>query len=572
MWDIIEPRSKINRTGCFPVFFLEGDLPALFTQWTLFVFFLILNTIMAGMIAFLLYRRHPAPGRNAMIWMLAGLAVWAFAYALITISSTLELKIFWLRVENTGILLVPVFWFFFTVQYSQMNTWLTVRTAALFFIIPVISMAMIFSDDWFHLYYKSVHPVAETEGPLVIERGPWYLIAAIQSYLLNLVGMGILIWRFVYYRNIYRKQLVILIGAVLIPLVANLFYQVAPRVIPSFSIQIDLTPIFFTITALLLSVGVLGLRLFDLIPIARHTILEHIPEMVFVVDAHDRVLDANAAAQKALGKSLDEIIGKDPMEVFRAWPQLINRFLTTDETHEEIQISGDPPRMLEIDISPLYNQFGILEGRVIVAHDITEHKWLEKDLMFTNETLQNQLDEINRLRAELQEQAIRDPLTNVFNRRYMAEYLDKEIARAEREKTPISVVIMDIDHFKQFNDTYGHKCGDVVLQSFAKFLVDHTRRGDVVCRYGGEEFVLLLPHAAFPDTYERADAWRQDFSETPIKYEGLDFFTTFSAGVASYPDHGKTADAILQAADKALYRSKNTGRNMVTLYEPDDET
>jgi len=544
----------------------------LFTQWTFFVLVLISNAILAGVVAFLLYRRHSAPGRSAMIWMLVGLAIWAFAYAMITVSISLAQKVFWLRVENIGILIVPVFWFFFTMQYAQVDRWLTARTGALFFIVPVISMAFIFSDAWFHFYYASVHPLSETGGPLIIERGPWYLVAAIQSYLLNLVGIGVLIWRFVYYRNIYRKQLVILIGAVLIPLIANLFYQVAPKVLPSFSIQIDLTPIFFTITALLLSMGVLGLRLFDLIPIARHTILEHIPEMVFVVDAHDRVLDANTAAQKALGRSLDDIIGKDPIEVFHDWPQLINRFLTTEETHEEIQISGDPPRMLEIDISPLYNQLGMVEGRVIVAHDITEHKWLEKDLLFTNETLKNQLNEIERLRAELQEQAIRDPLTNVFNRRYMAEYLDKEISRAQREKTPISVVIMDIDHFKQFNDTYGHKCGDVVLQWFAKFLVDHTRRADVVCRYGGEEFVLLLPHAAFPDTYERADAWRQIFSETAIQYEGMDFFTTFSAGVASYPDHGATADVILQAADKALYRSKNSGRNMVTLYNPADET
>jgi PAS domain S-box-containing protein len=356
----------------------------LITQWTFFVIILVINAILAAIIAILLGRKHKAPGRNAMIWMLAGLAVWAFGYAMNTTAATLATKIFWLRLQNIGILTVPAFWLLFTVQYAQVDKWLNRKTGALFFIIPVIALVFIFSERWFYLYYSSIRPLSEIGGPLVIERGPFYLVAAIQAYLFNLTGTGILIWRFVYYRNIYRKQLLILIGAVLIPLIVNIFYQFAPRIIPSFSLPFDLTPISFTITAFLLSAGVFGLRLFDLIPIARHTVLEHIPEMVFVVDAHDRVLDANSVAQKMLGKPLDEIIGKDPLEVFSAWPQLINRFLTADESHEEIQIPGDPPRTLDLNVSALYNQLNQLEGRVIVAHDVTERKWLEDDLKYAN--------------------------------------------------------------------------------------------------------------------------------------------------------------------------------------------
>lgn len=536
------------------------------TQWIVFVVILIVNAVIAAVIAILLGRRHPAPGRNAMRWMLAGLAVWAFGYAMITMLPSLAAKIFWLRIENVGILTVPAFWFLFTVQYAQMDKWLNRYTGALFFIIPVISLVFIFSERWFHLYYAAVRPISETGGPLAIERGPWYLVTALQAYALNLIGTGVLIWRFLYYRNIYRKQLAILVGAVLIPLLINIFYQFAPRVIPAVSASVDLTPISFTVTAFLLSVGIFGLRLFDLIPIARHTVLEYIPEMVFVVDAHDRVLDANSEAQKMLGKSLDEIIGKDPLEVFREWSQLINRFLTSDAAHEEIQIPGDPPRTLEIDISPLYNQFNQLEGRVIVAHDITEHKWLENDLKYLNEVLSNQLQEINKLREELEEQAVRDPLTNAYNRRYLSEFLDREVARAERENTPVTVVVMDMDNFKQFNDSYGHKCGDVILQAITKFLNEHSRRGDVVCRYGGEEFVILMPNVSLEIGFERAEMWRQDFSESVIDYEDMKLSATFSAGVATFPQHGATGDAILQAADKALYRSKEAGKNRVTMF------
>jgi len=494
------------------------------------------------------------------------LAVWNFAYAMITLSPSLEAKRDWLRIENIGILTVPVFWFFFTLQYTRLDKWLNNYTGALFFVIPLVSITFLFSENWFHLYYASITPVSESGGPLVIERGSWYLVAIAQSYALNLIAVGLLIRRAIQYRDIYRRQMFVLIAAVLIPILVNIFYQVIPSVRPDSSFRIDLTPISFTLTAALIAFGVFGLRIFDLIPIARHTVLEHIPEMVFVVDAHDRLVDANPVARQMLGKSMDEIIGKDPLDVFREWPQLVNRFLTANETHEEIQIPGDPPRTLELVVSALYNQFSQLEGRIIVAHDVTDRKWLENDLKYANESLTHQLEEINKLRADLQEQAIRDPLTNVYNRRYLAEFLDKEVARAEREKSPLSVVIMDVDNFKQFNDTYGHKCGDIVLQAIANFLVEHTRRGDVVCRYGGEEFVILMPGVTLEVGYERAEMWRQDFSETAVEYEGMKFSATFSAGVATYPQHGVTDEALLQAADRALYQSKDAGKNKVTMY------
>jgi diguanylate cyclase (GGDEF)-like protein len=536
------------------------------SRWILFALVLVTNAFLALFLAILLRRKPAAPGRTSMIWMLVMLAVWAFGYAMITISPSLEDKYQWLKFENIGILTVPVFWFFFTLRYTQQDRWLNKFTGALFFFIPAVALALLFNPNWFHFFYVSIHPVTEHGGPLVIERGPWYFASLVQSYLLNLIGMGLLIWRFVQFKDVFRRQVFVLIGAVLIPLLVNIFYQLAPRFIPAFSVPIDLTPISFTVTAFLLSTGIFGLRLFDLVPIARHIVLEHIPEMVFVVDALDRVLDANTVAQKTLGKSLDQIVGGDVIDVFREWPDLINRFLTTHETHEEILIPGDPPHTLEIIVSALYNRFKQLDGRIIVAHDISERKWLENDLKYANDSLKTQLVEIERLRAELQEQAIRDPLTNVFNRRYMAEFLDQKLASAEREDVAVSVVIMDMDNFKQFNDTYGHKCGDVVLRAFADFLVEHTRRGDVVCRYGGEEFVIIMPGASLDAGYERAENWRQDFSETNIAYEDMKFSATFSAGVAVFPQDAVTGDMLLQAADRALYRSKNNGRNRVTKY------
>ena len=539
------------------------------SSWFPFAFFLSLNALFALALAAILYRRPNAAGRNSLIFMFISLSVWAFCYAGIAISPGLHTKVFWLKLENIGILTTPVFWFFFTLQYTQLNKWLNKYTGAFFFVIPVVSLVLLFNPDWFHYFYSEYVPYSENGGPLIIQRGPWYFVSLAQAYLLNLGGMGVLIHRFVQYRHVFRRQALFLIGAVLFPLLVNVFYQLAPRIVPQYAIPIDLTPFSFTVTAFFLGRGVFGLRIFDLLPIARHKVLENIPEMVFVVDAEDRVVDVNTAAQEALGKSANQIIGKEVVDVFRVWPELLSRFLLSHETYqEEIHVPADPPLIFEVVVSALYNRFNQLEGRIIVAHDITDRKWLENDFKYANETLQSQLDEIEKLRAELQEQAIRDPLTNIYNRRYLSDSIERELAQADRNEKPASVVILDIDLFKQFNDTYGHRCGDFVLQYVANFLNERIRRGDVLCRYGGEEFVIFMPNALVESAFQRADQWRKEIADTTVEYEGQQLSVSFSAGAAGYPLHGSTGDALLNAADKAMYYAKNTGRNRVVLYDP----
>ncbi|MBE0681957.1 MAG: diguanylate cyclase [Anaerolineales bacterium] len=539
--------------------------------WIVFAIILIANAVAAVAIAWMLSRKPPKSGSHSMTLMLLGLGVWSFSYAMITLSPTLETKHLWLKLENIGILSVPVLWFFFTMKFTRLDKWMTGKPIMLlFWVIPAVSLLFLFSEDWFHLYYKSTHTASASGGPLVISRGPMYWIALTHAYLLNLAGMGVLVWRFIKSRLVYRRQTSYLIGAVIIPFAINIIYQLKPDLLPFFSMPLDLTPLFFNITAILLVASVFGLRLFDLVPIARDTVLEHIPEMVFVVDAHDRVMDANSMAQKWLGKSIEEISGQDPVEVFRKWPQLLNRFFFTEYSREEIEIPGETPYTLEVIVTPIFNRFNNLEGRVIVARNITERKALENKLKALNESLQIQLDENEGLRLKLQEQAIRDPLTGAFNRRYFSEALDQESARSIRERTPFSILILDVDHFKKFNDTYGHKCGDFVLQSLASFLNENTRQGDIVCRYGGEEFVILMTDAPSESARKRAELFRKHFDETKIEYDGKRLKCTFSAGIASYPEHAHSGEALLSLADQALYQSKSEGRDRVSVYSPEN--
>src|SRR6202034_2466766 len=170
------------------------------------------------------------------------------------------------------------------------------------------------------------------------------------------------------------------------------------------------------------------------------------------------------------------------------------------------------------------------------------------------------------LREKLRDQSIRDPLTGLFNRRFMEESLSRELVRAKRKGHPLSILFLDIDHFKRFNDTFGHDAGDFVLQSFADLLRNFFRGDDVACRCGGEEFAVILPESLAANAALRADALRNELKQLKLIYKDtrLGPIST-SVGVAAFPEHCATPEELLKVADQCLYRSKAEGRDRVTV-------
>ncbi|QQE64589.1 hypothetical protein GFS31_12700 [Leptolyngbya sp. BL0902] len=170
------------------------------------------------------------------------------------------------------------------------------------------------------------------------------------------------------------------------------------------------------------------------------------------------------------------------------------------------------------------------------------------------------------LRETLQHQSIRDPLTGLFNRRYLEESLQQEIQRAQRHNHPIGIIMLDIDYFKAVNDTYGHDAGDLALQAVGKILRERVRGSDIACRYGGEEMTLILPESALTVTEQRAEAIRLEIERLRVDYQGI-LINPFTAslGVACFPHHGSTASTLIKAADDALYQAKAVGRNRVVV-------
>lgn len=220
----------------------------------------------------------------------------------------------------------------------------------------------------------------------------------------------------------------------------------------------------------------------------------------------------------------------------------------------------------EVVSSYLLDEDGVARTILGITRNISERKAAEQALRESNRQLHARIEEIGRLQVALQELAVRDSLTGLYNRRYLDETLDREVSRARREGNPLSLVMLDIDYFKRVNDTYGHQVGDEVLRMLAATLSADIRAEDVACRYGGEEFLILLPNMPLETAMLRAEAWRAAVERLSIAHGNFELSFTISLGVSAYPDHGKTPDDLTRCADQALYQAKHEGRNRVSIH------
>jgi diguanylate cyclase (GGDEF)-like protein len=217
---------------------------------------------------------------------------------------------------------------------------------------------------------------------------------------------------------------------------------------------------------------------------------------------------------------------------------------------------------LNIRLGNVYDRRDRVIGRVMVARDVTAQLAQQRALQDANQQLRDQLHTIEALRAGLAEQAVRDHLTGLHNRRHLAAELDAALLVAGARGEPLAVVLLDIDHFKQINDRYGHAAGDAVLVHLAGTLSGAVRPDDLLARHGGEEFVLVMRGLDAADAVRRADDLRRLVRDRPAVSDGHRIAVTFSAGVAAFTG-AESADDLLRLADQALYAAKRNGRDRI---------
>ncbi|WP_194117128.1 sensor domain-containing diguanylate cyclase [Chitinilyticum piscinae] len=297
--------------------------------------------------------------------------------------------------------------------------------------------------------------------------------------------------------------------------------------------------------------------------------------IILRLDPQGRISFVNQYAESYFGYDPDELIGQPLLGTLlpetestqRNLAGVLEALLTQPEdfpVHVNENLCRDGRRVWVLWTNqPVRNAQGQLTEILSIGNDITEQRQIQLELRRAHEQLQVQYQRIAALQNQLREQAIRDSLTGLFNRRYLEETLERELARAQREQGALSVIMLDVDHFKQVNDRFGHKAGDEVLRALGAYLRARSRSEDVACRYGGEEFAIVLPGAQLGDAVRRAESWREGFAASALEVDGHVLQVTLSLGVASFPSHASDAETLLNRADSALYAAKGHGRNRV---------
>jgi diguanylate cyclase (GGDEF)-like protein/PAS domain S-box-containing protein len=397
---------------------------------------------------------------------------------------------------------------------------------------------------------------------MIYHHGVWFWV--IVAYINALIFFSVfLFFRFILQtRELYRRQNIALIIAILFPWVGMLVYAFGANPFPG----LDVLPISFTVTGVILVYITSYLNFLDIIPIAREYLVDTMLDGLMVIDKYNRIVDINPSAMRIFGDgSAHKWIGISAREALQNYTRLEQHLDATQQTQIEWEQTAPHHRHFDVQIFPLHDRKGMVSGKSVILRDVTHHKKIEKELQQTNDQLKEKLAQIEKLKDKLRDQSIRDALTGLFNRRYLDEIFDLEFARAEQENYPLCLLILDIDHFKEFNDIRGHTHGDSLLRKLGTALGKHFRMSDIPCRYGGDEFIIIMTHSISESAFQRIEDFRQICKTLSLEQPQGVPPVTFSAGIAAYPEHEQTAEGLFRLADQTLYRAKEMGRNRTCL-------
>jgi len=278
----------------------------------------------------------------------------------------------------------------------------------------------------------------------------------------------------------------------------------------------------------------------EIISIATVTAMTHIREGFILVDADNNYLASNPAMARMLS-GITELARGEPIFLTRGWPEELNNI---EHNTVEFSIDGESTRYFRVSISPVFIEDETLIARILLFTDITDH--------------------VNFL-TELEKAAYIDSLTGLYNRKHFLELAEVDIGRAVRMNQLVYIGMLDLDFFKNINDTYGHTAGDMVLKTVADVIQQAIRSYDLIGRYGGEEFVFMFTLINETEAYKIAERIRENMENAVTDYEGKELRITCSIGLTRFLETDTLKTAI-QKADEALYVAKRAGRNLVRIY------
>jgi diguanylate cyclase (GGDEF)-like protein len=500
-----------------------------------------LISILAGVYAL---RRRAVPGATALAVMALLEAWWTLAYVGQLLSSNLGAVIFWNDLQFLGAVLVPLAFFEFSARFAgrrvSFSPWIRRVLAAA----AAIMLLIIWTDGIHHLFRVLPHlDTGDLFPALVFTNGPLFALYPFVGYIPLLLGIYALTVAYISAPRIFRLQAAAVLVSTLIPWITTIITWL--EVIP-FKLH-ELTPLTFGISNLVVAWALFRYGLFDLVPAAHATLVEFMEDGVIVLDAARRIVDLNPAAQRILNLDLSKALGLVFPGGVPALAGLVPGLERPGLLPRQLDLAGPAgQRNYEVSISDLPDVRLDSAGVLIQLRDVTHRRQVEEHLHHL---------------------AITDPLTGVFNRRHFLILSEHELEHTRRSGQPLSVLLLDIDYLKQVNDSFGHLVGDMLLQELCRRCQENLRSYDVFARYGGDEFIFLLPESGPEQSLGTGDRLRMLLHQ-PMQIQGMSIQVSISLGIAtSRGEDGLSIATLIERADQALYRAKRSGRNQVCLEE-----
>lgn len=509
-------------------------------------FILILAAGLAAWATWIVWKRRLALGGFILFWVMVSIQVWTIAAAAEAAMQTLELKIFWSKIQYLGIVSVGPLMLVFTLLYTHRHRLVTSRNALALSVVPVLTLMLVWTNEYHHLFWVDFKPHSYFGNLLYdYEHGPVFWAHLAYAYSCILLSAALLILEYQHSTNTYRRQYGSFILATLFPLLGNMVDIFNLNPLPG----LDISALSFAATSLFIAYGSQAFKLLDIVPIARHTLVEHLEDGVVVIDMRNRIVDVNRAVLNMFNFERPPL-GEDIFMTFHQHPLLAATLLQKPSAPMEVTLAGKTERHLDVRLTEVFGEYGQTEGHIAVIRDITDRKKVEAAL--------------EEKRQQMEHMAITDDLTGLYNRRYVDQLIEREFRRSERYGVGLSIALFDIDNFKVINDGFGHPCGDEALRTVGKAITTNVRTTDIASRVGGDEFMIIFPHTTANDAWLIMERLRKYLSE--VEYVCGHLSLSISGGVVEWK-RGVSPVEIVRSVDRLLYEAKRLGKNRVIKME-----
>ena len=536
-----------------------------------FSILLIIFSILLVVVGWTAWQRRRAPGSLPLALFLFAVAQWCLLHAFGLAAAGITDKVTIAKIEYLGICSSPVLYLWFALEFFHQEKIRFKLWHLCFGFIPLLTLILAATNEWHHLIWTQFTPVPGSALNLVLfDHGIGFWVSVGFIYVMVTTGSIYILRSAVRLRHLYRYQALALVLGIPLPWIGNILY-VFNLGVPG----LDLTEFGFGITGIVLAGALYRLQLFNIVPVARDKVIEWMHECLVVVDSQQHILDANPAMVHLLAEiSPDEVaqtsakvIGSTVEKVFIHFPKLAELFKAGSAGQFELR-TGEGERRLDFDvrISALHNQAQDIIGWMAILHDITDLNQARETAFDARDQAVETAAENSRLYEQMKQLASTDTLTGLNTRRNFFDLATAAFKKTVNLGLPISAIMVDLDNFKGVNDDFGHITGDQVLQVVAGTCNASIRQIDILGRYGGEEFVVLLPETSIDRAMRVAERLCSRIASLELEFEGRRLQTTASAGVAEIVGAEGTLDILIFQADQALLSAKRAGRNRVQCY------